>query len=568
MNKLTIHFANEVKEFEQDDRSLKPIVPNRYLTILLEGFKKAMSEVTYVDLTQEETMKSIEKRREDRHSTSSVNDENVPFKTVNQTSTVRYYYFCDLQFTKIENLREYFFKHYTTFLSPEDRNLPYWKEFHQAVDTYKNFDLSNLKLKNRIELSELFKKYELLVTLKMTEKIQDASIKFSQVKQIDDKNIILGKDNSPLAVGLRYIYHSPELKQKFSFFMGTNLIDSPWVTNPSLWETCQRDKEARVAIDEASNRIQTAKENKLAGVKLLDKRNRIVVYKSGNDPKNTQMEGYNNLYMMEGEDIQSSNKYSQAIMKAYDNYLNKVSFSNADKFISLNNEYVYNHKLKFNSEFELKKYFFERYPLFLTEKESKYPFWQAFNQAISQYKEFEIDNISKYGKYSLPGFLKKSELQITMDMVKSQSELNLCFDFSTKINFKDIVLGKDNSPIACALRYVFHDQELNKKVKCYEKGKEIATPWEQSPSLWENTVKDIHTDLTVSLDTHKSLTKVWKLTEKTEQVPSEDFKAAKTNSLEISAIKVKLSELRNQNDLKDPEKKDSKKKIELNINER
>ncbi|PQD41514.1 hypothetical protein [Enterococcus durans] len=109
MNKLTIHFANEVKEFEQDDRSLKPIVPNRYLTILLEGFKKAMSEVTYVDLTQEETMKSIEKRREDRHSTSSVNDENVPFKTVNQTSTVRYYYFCDLQFTKIENLREYFF---------------------------------------------------------------------------------------------------------------------------------------------------------------------------------------------------------------------------------------------------------------------------------------------------------------------------------------------------------------------------------------------------------------------------------------------------------------------------
>ena len=118
------------------------------------------------------------------------------------------------------------------------------------------------------------------------------------------------------------------------------------------------------------------------------------------------------------------------------------------------------------------------------------------------------------------------------------------------------------------MRYVFHDQELNKKVKCYEKGKEIATPWEQSPSLWENTVKDIHTDLTVSLDTHKSLTKVWKLTEKTEQVPSEDFKAAKTNSLEISAIKVKLSELRNQNDLKDPEKKESKKKIELNINER
>ncbi|MDO2410477.1 hypothetical protein QUB72_04160 [Enterococcus faecium] len=194
---------------------------NNKKTYMLFGYKEEMESAVYSNPTWEKELRN---------------------QYENNNPSTPYAYSTDLVFeadfmkNKTIEVKELLFKHYPVFIEPKRKNFILWDDVHQVMQSIRAFQPENLA--RGADLEACFE----MIMLEVAKKHPQMEI---VVCIYDDPHneskIIDGTDKDSIASVIRYIYHSPELKNRVVFYDGAERMIVPWIRNPELWKTCVKD---------------------------------------------------------------------------------------------------------------------------------------------------------------------------------------------------------------------------------------------------------------------------------------------------------------------------------------
>lgn len=111
-----------------------------------------------------------------------------------------------------------------------------WNEINSIINSRREFQPENLTIRKNIDAC--FEK----IMLEVAKERSDITIVMCNDYSIDkDVRIVNGSRIDSRAAALRYIYHTPELREKVVFYNGAQNRMAPWEANPELWKACVKD---------------------------------------------------------------------------------------------------------------------------------------------------------------------------------------------------------------------------------------------------------------------------------------------------------------------------------------
>ncbi|PQD41516.1 hypothetical protein CUM72_01570 [Enterococcus durans] len=288
-------------------------------------------------------------------------------------------YFCGKEFQSLDEMRECFFGNFLTFLTEDEKNLPYWEEFMKVTKWYKDFNLSEIKKKDYIAIKALFKRSEDRLSLDMARITKAIHVTVLWGTDSDYEKIISGADLSPFANNIRYIYLVPELKNKVKFYKGEEEIDAPWKQQSEVWGACIHRFNSGLTVDHdyVDKGIKSGdkgKPNKLGEKKdyfnLSIKK--LLIHDANIEPNQHYVNGFGEVCRLKKEreqvEISFSNEYCQAFLEAVEKSLMDIEIGEeTNPFVSNSSTECSRNS---NIQSLLSKYF--------TKKQMEYPFWDNF----------------------------------------------------------------------------------------------------------------------------------------------------------------------------------------------
>ncbi|HGH4038297.1 hypothetical protein [Enterococcus sp. C76] len=190
-------------------------------TYMLFGYKEEMKSAVYSNPTWEKQLRNQYKNN--NPSTPYAYSTNLVFEA-------------DLMKNKTIEVKELLFKHYPIVIEPKRKNFILWDDVHQVMQSIRAFQPENLA--RGADLEACFE----MIMLEVAKKHPQMEIVVCiHADPHNESKIIDGTDKDSIASVIRYIYHSPELKNRVVFYDGAERMIVPWVRNPELWKTCVKD---------------------------------------------------------------------------------------------------------------------------------------------------------------------------------------------------------------------------------------------------------------------------------------------------------------------------------------
>lgn len=318
---------------------------------------------------------------------------------------------------------------------------------------------------------------------------------------IDHEKIVSGKDISPFANMLRYIYLVPELQNKVKFYKSNQEIEAPWKQQPEVWRTCTHIFNSGLVVDHdyVGKGIESGGKgndsNKLGSKKdhFNTSMNKVLLHDKSIEPNQYPINGFGEICRLKKErekvKISFSNEYCEAFLAALTKSLENMGGGVSGKPFASNSANGSNGN--FDIQDLLLKYF--------TKEQKSYPYWNNFFQVIAYYEQFNLQQLSSYDIDKLPQLLKNSEWRISLDMVNLCQNERICFICEKNYDFDNCVIkGNTYSKLANAMRYVYHHPTLKEKVRFYDGENFFEAPWEKNQLAWGKCLKKFYSDLSIS----------------------------------------------------------------------
>ncbi len=125
---------------------------------------------------------------------------------------------------------------YASEFKSKNKKLILWNEINSIINSRREFQPENLTIRKNIDAC--FEK----IMLEVAKERSDITIVMCNDYSIDkDVRIVNGSRIDSRAAALRYIYHTPELREKVVFYNGAQNRMAPWEANPELWKACVKD---------------------------------------------------------------------------------------------------------------------------------------------------------------------------------------------------------------------------------------------------------------------------------------------------------------------------------------
>ena len=125
---------------------------------------------------------------------------------------------------------------YASEFKSKNKKLILWNEINSIINSRREFQTENLTIRKNIDAC--FEK----IMLEVAKERSDITIVMCNDYSIDkDVRIVNGSRIDSRAAALRYIYHTPELREKVVFYNGAQNRMAPWEANPELWKACVKD---------------------------------------------------------------------------------------------------------------------------------------------------------------------------------------------------------------------------------------------------------------------------------------------------------------------------------------
>ena len=180
-------------------------------------------------------------------------ESTTPSSTVRQSDNQRMYMICGEE----KDIKKFLDKHpmfekelregekknipftpyaYASEFKSKNKKLILWNEINSIINSRREFQPENLTIRKNIDAC--FEK----IMLEVAKERSDITIVMCNDYSIDkDVRIVNGSRIDSRAAALRYIYHTPELREKVVFYNGAQNRMAPWEANPELWKACVKD---------------------------------------------------------------------------------------------------------------------------------------------------------------------------------------------------------------------------------------------------------------------------------------------------------------------------------------
>lgn len=134
-------------------------------------------------------------------------------------------------------IREFLFTGYWVVIEPDNKKFILWDDIHPIMTSREAFKPDNLA--KGADIDACFE----MILLEVAKERSDLKIVMCDDHSMADKDakIVDGRRTDSLAAAIRYIYHTPELRDKVFFYDGDKQLEVPWEKNPKLWKSCSRD---------------------------------------------------------------------------------------------------------------------------------------------------------------------------------------------------------------------------------------------------------------------------------------------------------------------------------------
>lgn len=123
-------------------------------------------------------------------------------------------------------------------------------------------------------------------------------------------------------------------------------------------------------------------------------------------------------------------------------------------------------------------------------KHKDWPLWKDIDELLSTYEEFKPDILTKKTATQVDQQVIDVAGTLLLDIVKKHPDVEKLFCYNgTAYNQKNVFKKDKEETVSKGLRKLYHDPELQKKVR-FNNGKEnTVAPWEKNPVLWEKYSK-------------------------------------------------------------------------------
>lgn len=180
-------------------------------------------------------------------------ESTTPSSTVRQSDNQRMYMICGEE----KDIKKFLDKHpmfekelregekknipftpyaYASEFKSKNKKLILWNEINSIINSRREFQPENLTIRKNIDAC--FEK----IMLEVAKERSNITIVMCNDYSIDkDVRIVNGSRIDSRAAALRYIYHTPELREKVVFYNGAQNRMAPWEANPELWKACVKD---------------------------------------------------------------------------------------------------------------------------------------------------------------------------------------------------------------------------------------------------------------------------------------------------------------------------------------
>ncbi|MFB8504950.1 hypothetical protein ACFC4I_04260 [Enterococcus durans] len=119
-----------------------------------------------------------------------------------------------------------------------------------------------------------------------------------------------------------------------------------------------------------------------------------------------------------------------------------------------------------------------------------WPLWKDIDELLSTYEEFKPDILTKKTATQVDQQVIDVAGTLLLDIVKKRPDVEMLFCYNgTAYDQKNVFEEDKDETLSKVLRKLYHDPELQKKVR-FNNGKEnTVAPWEKNPVLWEKYSK-------------------------------------------------------------------------------
>ena len=123
-------------------------------------------------------------------------------------------------------------------------------------------------------------------------------------------------------------------------------------------------------------------------------------------------------------------------------------------------------------------------------KHKDWPLWKDIDELLSTYEEFKPDILTKKTATQVDQQVIDVAGTLLLDIVEKRPDVEMLFCYNgTAYNQKNVFKKDKEETVSKGLRKLYHDPELQKKVR-FNNGKEnTVAPWEKNPVLWEKYSK-------------------------------------------------------------------------------
>ena len=123
-------------------------------------------------------------------------------------------------------------------------------------------------------------------------------------------------------------------------------------------------------------------------------------------------------------------------------------------------------------------------------KHKDWPLWKDIDELLSTYEEFKPDILTKKTATQVDQQVIDVAGTLLLDIVEKRPDVEMLFCYNgTAYNQKNVSKKDKEETVSKGLRKLYHDPELQKKVR-FNNGKEnTVAPWEKNPVLWEKYSK-------------------------------------------------------------------------------